>query len=541
MQPQVLIRNIHYKLDSGISILNALDLTLAQKRIGLVGRNGSGKSTLLKLISGLLEPSQGFIQVHGKTAYVPQNLTNLQDNSIAAFFDLEEKINSLERIEKGSIELRDYEILQEDWECKLKLINLLQKFDLAGFEYHKRLTQCSGGELTRLLLTKAFTSEADFLLLDEPTNHLDLNARKLLYKAIQLWPRGILIASHDRNLLNYMDEIIELTTLGAKIYGGNFDDYEYQKALELAAHHQELHDANRLLKKNKISIQSSREKHERKQSYGRKLRSSGSIDKLTANSKKGRSERTQSKMLIKEKRMIQDAETKLKTAQQKIENHEVLDVQFPMTQVPKGKFMIEIDNLDFYYTKNNFIFNQFNFKVRGPERIAIIGKNGSGKSTLLKLILGNLIPKNGTIKLGTPYITYIDQFASLLKPNLTIFENFILLNPDATQNEAYRNLAIFLFKNTAVHNQICTLSGGQKVRALLACVLMSKHPPQILILDEPTNHLDIDSVKSIESALKHYEGVILVVSHDQRFLHSIRISNTIYLDEAEFPSTTPPL
>src|SRR5690606_28534768 len=100
---------------------------------------------------------------------------------------------------------------------------------------------------------------------------------------------------------------------------------------------------------------------------------------------------------------------------------------------------------------------------------------------------------------------------------------------------------IFLFKNTAVHNQICILSGGQKVRALLACVLMSKHPPQILILDEPTNHLDIDSVKSIESALKHYEGVILVVSHDQRFLHSIRISNTIYLDEAEFPSTTPPL
>ena len=133
----------------------------------------------------------------------------------------------------------------------------------------------------------------------------------------------------------------------------------------------------------------------------------------------------------------------------------------------------------------------------------------------------------GKIYLGTNYVSYLDQNASLLNPELSILENFLDLNRDAKENDAYRCLAQFLFKNKATHKLVKDLSGGEKLRALLACILMAKHPPQLLILDEPTNHLDIHSIESIESALKHYEGAMIVISHDQKFLKNIGIEKTI--------------
>jgi ATPase subunit of ABC transporter with duplicated ATPase domains len=251
---------------------------------------------------------------------------------------------------------------------------------------------------------------------------------------------------------------------------------------------------------------------------------------MAAGSKKGRSERTQSTLLIKENRMMKDAENKLQSAKDNIEIKAVINVDLPKTHVPNGKMIIEINHLGFAYQGlNHKLIDNLSLKIIGPLRIAINGCNGSGKSTLMKLILGTLIPSNGQIHHGTPYIAYVDQHASLLNPHESILENFLRLNPDATCNHAYRCLAQFLFKNTAAEKLISELSGGQKIRALLACTLMAKHPPQLLMLDEPTNHLDIDSIKSIESALKAFQGAMLVISHDQAFLDSIGISKIISL------------
>lgn len=535
-QPQILIHEMSYHLTSGFPLFKLLTLTFSQRKIGLVGRNGVGKSTLLQLITGQLQPLSGSIHTDGKIAYIPQNpIINYDHNmTVAALFGLENKIHALERIEQGSIDLADYEILNEDWECKHRLNQQLQTFSLKNISYYKRLTACSGGELTRLLLTKAFNDDADFLLLDEPTNHLDTNARLALYAAIQQWQGGIIIASHDRALLNTMDEIIELTSLGATIYGGNYDAYMTQKNIENAALKQQLNDAKKLMADNKNSIQSSREKHEKKQSYGRQLRISGSIDKMAAGSKKGRSERTQSTLLIKEMRMMQEAQNKMQSAKEKIEIRELIDVELPKTYVPNGKIIMEIKHLSFTYQGiDHKLIDNFNLKIIGPEHIAISGPNGSGKSTLMKLILGILTPMHGQIVLGTPYLTYIDQHGSLLHQNESVIDNFLRLNPEATRNLAYCCLAKFLFKNTATEKRINELSGGQKMRALLVCTLMARHPPQLLMLDEPTNHLDIDSMRSIESALKAYQGAILVISHDQAFLNSIGITKTIFLSNVQ--------
>lgn len=527
-QSQIFINQMSFNLPTGIALFNELTLTFSKHKTGLVGRNGVGKSTLIKLILGELYSNSGSIQVGGKLAYVPQSLLVSPEISVAGLLGYEEKINALYRITQGSIDDGDFAILNEDWNVEERVKQQLIIFGLHAFSYRRQLHTLSGGEITRLLLAKAFLSDADFLLLDEPTNHLDGAARQQLYNAIQQWDGGLIVVSHDRALLNLMEEIVELTTLGASCYGGNYDAYAEQKAIEKSAKEQQLHDAKKLMQKTKNTVQSSREKHEQKQSYGRELRRSGSIDKMGANSKKGRSERTQSKLLIKEERLINQAETQLKSAKEKIEINEEIYVDLPETFVPNGKVILDIEHLNFSYSNtSDVIIQNFDLKMQGPDRIALVGNNGSGKTTLIKLILQELQPQDGKIYIGTSYVSYLDQNTSLLNSDFSILENFLLLNPDAKENDAYRCLAQFLFRNTSAHKLVKNLSGGEKLRALLACVLMSKQPPQLLILDEPTNHLDLHSISSIESALKNYQGAMIVISHDQRFLENIDVTRHI--------------
>lgn len=531
-QPQILINQMSFKLPDGTNIFKDLTMAFTRQKSGLVGRNGVGKSTLIKLILGELSPHAGSILVEGEIAYVPQDFTDSLQQSVVGLLGYEEKMHALQRIMQGSTDEQDYINLNDDWSVTDRVQQQLAAFGLEHIALDRQLNNLSGGEITRLLLVKAFLSDADFLLLDEPTNHLDLSAREQLYEAIQQWKGGLIVISHDRTLLNYMEQIVELTTLGANCYGGNYDDYEAQKNIEKSAKEKQLHDAKKSMQKTKSTIQLTREKHEKKQSYGRELRRSGSIDKMAADSKLGRSERTQSKMLIKNERMMHQAETELQTAKEQVEQVDIISVDLPATQVPNGKVILDIEALCFAYPESpTRIIEHVDLKIVGPERIALAGDNGSGKTTLIKLILRELTPASGGIYLGTEHVSYLDQNASLLKPELSVLENFLRLNPDANENDAYRSLAQFLFKNVSARKLVKKLSGGEKLRALLACVLMSTTPPQLLILDEPTNHLDLHSIASIESALKQYQGAMIVISHDQRFLEKIGVCRIIQMEK----------
>jgi ATPase subunit of ABC transporter with duplicated ATPase domains len=525
-QPYILINQMSYNLPSEQPLFNGLNLTLTKHKIGLVGKNGIGKSTLFKLITGTFYPRSGSIQLLGKLSLVPQQPAFAENKTVADVMNCADKIQALHRIREGSIDEKDFMILNEEWDIEERLKTLLITFGLQHIPLERQIKALSGGEITRLLLTKAFFSDADYLLLDEPSNHLDSDARKKLYTAIQQWQGGLCVISHDRALLNLMDEIIELSSLGVISYGGNYDFYEEQKNIERSAKQHQLEDAKKFIQKTKTSVQSSREKHEQKQSYGKELKRSGSIDKLGANSKKGRSERTQRKLLVKEKRMMQQADTELQTAKEKVEILEKIKVDIPSTKVPTGKVILDIEEISFSYDRN--LINHFSIKLVGPARVALVGNNGSGKTTLIKLLLKQLPPQSGKIFIGTEYVSYLDQNASSLNSEMSIVDNFLQMNPDASVNDAYRSLAKFLFKNTLANKLVKELSGGEKLRALLACVLMSKNPPQLLILDEPTNHLDLDSVKTIESALENYQGAMIVVSHDKQFLKNINIEKNIY-------------
>jgi ATPase subunit of ABC transporter with duplicated ATPase domains len=173
------------------------------------------------------------------------------------------------------------------------------------------------------------------------------------------------------------------------------------------------------------------------------------------------------------------------------------------------------------------IIQNFALTISGPEHVALIGNNGSGKTTLVKLILGELPMSAEKIYLGVDHVRYLDQHTKLLVPELSILENFLRFNPDIGETDARFFLAQFLFRNVTALKRVTDLSGGEKLRAALACALLSNYPPQLLILDEPTNHLDITSITCIESALKNYKGALLVISHDQTFLKNVGIMREI--------------
>lgn len=173
------------------------------------------------------------------------------------------------------------------------------------------------------------------------------------------------------------------------------------------------------------------------------------------------------------------------------------------------------------------LIDKFDLTIQGPERVALLGANGSGKTTLIKLILGELQPLNGNINVGVQQVNYLDQDTYQLYPDRTVLENFMLFNPEINDSNTRLYLAQFLFKNKDVLKAVRLLSGGEKLRALLACILMSKQPPQLLILDEPTNHMDLASIAAIESCLLNYKGALIVISHDEYFLKHIGITKYI--------------
>jgi ATPase subunit of ABC transporter with duplicated ATPase domains len=531
---RILIHHLNYQLPDSQALINDLSLAIAQRKTGLVGRNGIGKSTLIKLITGELCSTSGNIQVDGKLAYVPQNPDAHPNITLAEFLGFAEKLSAFERITHGSIDENDFTILNEEWDIQDRFTQILSIFNLAHLSQNHPLEKLSGGEKTRLWLTKVFSSDANFILLDEPTNHLDIVGREQLYDTIQQWTGGMIVASHDRALLNLMEQMVELSTLGAKIYGGNYDDYAQQKCIEKKAAEQMIQARAEILDKSKELAQTRRERHEQNEAKGNRakkaqIQAKGSYDKLAMKSAKGRSERTNRRIRIQAERKIDLVESQLFSAKEKLEVVDDIHIDLPKTHVPNGKIILDIHQLNFAFpNSSSSIIHLFDLQLIGPERIALIGANGSGKTTLVKLILNELTPQSGRITLGTDRICYLDQQTHQLNPDLSILENFMQLNPDCNENEAYMNLAKFLFKNTFARKIVKNLSGGERLRALLACVLMSKNPPQLMILDEPTNHLDLNSIENIESALKNYQGAMIVISHDAKFLDNIKIGRKIY-------------
>ncbi|HEX7855802.1 MAG TPA: ABC-F family ATP-binding cassette domain-containing protein [Sphingobium sp.] len=523
--------DLAWSTPDGRPVLVNLTGTFAAERTGLVGRNGTGKTTLLSLIAGTLQPQTGSISTGGSIGLLRQSLQPEAQESIATLFGVTDAIALLRRAEAGDATAE--ELADADWLLEDRMADALAEVGL-DTAADTRLIALSGGQRTRAALAALLFRKPDFLLLDEPTNNLDRDGRDAVIALLSRWRGGAVVVSHDRELLGEMDAIAELTTLGLTHYGGNWSSYRAQKDIELEAAQHDLADAQKQATTTARAAQLATERKARKDRAGDRKGAKGGTPRILLGAQKRRAEETsaaQSRLAGR-----QEAETAgaIADARSRIEVLEPMTVRLAPTGLPPGKTVFICDEVTAGHDPERPILNNLSFTVTGPERIAITGPNGSGKTTLLSLLTGALMPWSGTVRVLVPF-AHLDQMVGLLDPALSIRDNFLRLNPAASENDCRAALARFLFRADAALRTVAHLSGGQRLRAGLACVIGGSSPPPLLLLDEPTNHLDITSIEAIEQGLAAYDGALIVVSHDAAFLDAIGITRHIELGMTEAP------
>lgn len=524
MPAHITVSGLSCSTPDGRRLFTDLDLSFEAGRTGLVGRNGVGKSTLLRIIGGSLKPRSGAVSVSGTVGVLHQTVQLGRDEIIADLFGVRQGLAVLMRAAAGEASAED--LSEADWTLETRLEAALASVKLDA-EPHTPLASLSGGQRTRAALAALLFEEPNFLLLDEPTNNLDRDGRQAVIELLVGWRGGAIIVSHDREILENVDAIVELNSLRATRYGGAWSDYRARKALDLEAARRGLADAERHLKQLAEDAQTAAERKKRKDGAGRRKRAKGDAPKMLLDFKKGRSETTDSLNANLAERRRDAALEQAAAAREQIEILQPISMTLPSAGLAPGREVLRLEAVTAGYTPGLPIIQDMSLDITGPERIAVTGPNASGKTTLLALITGALQPWSGTVRVLTSFAS-LDQHVSLLDPRRSIRENYRRINPGCDENSCRAALARFMFRADTTMQLVGTLSGGEMLRAGLACVLGAA-PPGLIILDEPTNHLDIDSIEALEAGLCAYDGAILAVSHDEAFLQAIGIERRMTL------------
>ena len=475
-------------------------------KTALVGINGSGKTTLIRIIMNELDKDSGNISLNKgvSVGYLPQNAIIDSDATIyeevlkvkEALISDEQALRDMEK-EMGDVKGRELEALMEDYH------KLEEAFDRAGGyriasdisgtlkglgfseeEFGKPVNTLSGGQKTRVALSKLLVGTPDMIILDEPTNHLDMNSIIWLENYLLNYKGAVLIVSHDRYFLDrIVDHVVELDCGVCTSFTGNYSDYAAKKEII------------RVSQLNAYLNQQRDIKHQQEV-----------IEKLRSFNREKSIKRADSRAHMLEKIELIDKPT---------ENNNGMQIVLS-PRIESGKNVLDVTNLTKAY--DHRLFTDINFSLRRGDHVAIIGDNGTGKTTILKIINNIVSADSGEIKLGTNVcIGYYDQEHHVLHDDKTIFEEISDDFPTLTNTEIRNMLAAFLFTGDDVFKPIHNLSGGEKGRVSLAKLMLSE--ANLLILDEPTNHLDITSKEILENALNNYTGTLLYVSHDRYFIN----------------------
>ncbi|MBM1298044.1 ABC-F family ATP-binding cassette domain-containing protein [Serratia nematodiphila] len=515
--PYFVLHQLTCQFADGETLFGPLDLAFDRQRCGLVGRNGVGKTQLLRLIAGLDQPGNGHVESHAALAYVAQQPEIAPHTTLAQLLGYGEVFAALARLEQGRPLADDIDRLEGRWDLNDRLQNAFAAAGLPAFDPLRSASSLSGGERMRAALCGALLGEADFLLLDEPTNHLDSAGRAWLYQQLDQWRGGLLIASHDRQLLGRMERIVELTPGALRSYGGNYEDYRRQRDTEQQAARADLEHAREERRRTRA-----RQQKEHDMSQRRSAQTLRVVDTLNIAS----FERVAYKSAAKEslgtlRKQHQDRRDSLdaavREAYQRVEEEPPVLLALPGSEVNANKQVLVLERLQLPFVSAP----PLDLRIDGPMRVALTGPNGCGKSTLLKTLLGQLTALSGHCH--CPLSTaYLDQTLSQLDPGLSVMEHLGLQDSPLAEGALRTRLAQLQLGADRIALPLGSLSGGERLKAALACALWRRQPAQLLLLDEPTNHLDLASSLAIETALADFPGAMLVVSHDEDFLQALR-------------------
>ncbi|MFJ5516921.1 ABC-F family ATP-binding cassette domain-containing protein [Streptomyces griseoluteus] len=517
----------------GTPVLDGLDISFGPGRTGLVGANGSGKSTLLKLLSGALVPAGGTIRVSGEIGLLPQNVTLDTALRVDEALGIAAKRAALHAIEAGDASEEHFETLDEDWDVEERALVTLGELGLGHIGLDRTVGEVSGGESVLLRLAALLLRRPDVLLLDEPTNNLDLYARRRLYAAVAGWPGVLVVVSHDRELLDLVDQIADLRAGEVAWYGGNYSAYEEALAVEQEAAERTVRAAEADVRKQRRELTDAHMKLARRKRYGQKMYDSKREPKIVMGARKRAAQESAGKHRIMHEERLAEARERLDEAVEAVRDDDEIRVDLPYTAVPPGRQVLTLEKLETVHGPRVTGL----LDLRGPERIALVGRNGAGKTTLLRTIAGELPPVAGLAEAHVP-LRFLPQRLDVLDDGATVAENVARFAPGATPNRVRARLARFLFRGKRADQPAGTLSGGERFRAALAALLLAEPAPQLLLLDEPTNNLDMASVRQLTSALESYEGALIVAGHDLPFLDSIGITRWLLVADGELRDTT---
>ncbi|RTF42098.1 ATP-binding cassette domain-containing protein [Serratia marcescens] len=511
-------------------------------KIGVLGLNGAGKSTLLRIMAGIDTDIEGEARPQPgiKIGYLPQepqlNLEHTVRESVEEA--LAEVVGALKRLDEVyalyAEEGADFDKLAAEQGRLEEIIqahdghNLNAQLERAADalrlpDWDAKIAHLSGGERRRVALCRLLLEKPDMLLLDEPTNHLDSAGRAWLYQQLERWQGGLLIASHDRQLLGRMERIVELTPGALRSYGGNYDDYRRQRDTEQQAARADLEHAREERRRTRA-----RQQKEHDMSQRRSAQTLRVVDTLNIAS----FERVAYKSAAKEslgtlRKQHQDQRDSLdaavREAYQRVEEEQPVLLALPGSEVSANKQVLVLEQLQLPFVSAP----PLDLRIDGPMRVALTGPNGCGKSTLLKTVLGQLAPLAGHCH--CPLSTaYLDQTLSQLDPSLSVMEHLGLQDSPLVEGALRTRLAQLQLGADRIALPLGSLSGGERLKAALACALWRRQPAQLLLLDEPTNHLDLASSLAIETALADFPGAMLVVSHDEDFLQALRPTHRLH-------------
>ncbi|WP_399892390.1 ABC-F family ATP-binding cassette domain-containing protein [Streptomyces sp. BBFR51] len=534
MSTSLTCTSLSFAWPDGTAVFEGLDTSFAPGRTGLVGVNGAGKSTLLKLIAGRLTPADGTVRVAGEVGYLPQNVTLDTTLRVDEALGIDVRRAALHAIEAGDVAEEHFETVGDDWDVEERALATLGELGLGHIGLDRTVGEVSGGESVLLRLAALLLRRPDVLLLDEPTNNLDVYARRRLYAAVASWPGMMVVVSHDRELLELVDQIADLRAGSITWYGGNLSAYEEALAVEQEAAERMMRVAEADLRKQKRELADAQVVLARRRRYGQKMydtkREPRAVMKLRART----AQESAGKYRVMHEEKLAEAKERLDEAAEAVRDDAEIRVDLPYTAVPPGRSVLTLRNLELMYGTRV----TGGLDLHGPERIALIGRNGAGKTTLLRTVAGELEPVSGEATAHVP-LRFLPQRLDVLDDGLSVAENVARFAPGATNNRVRARLARFLFRGARADQKAETLSGGERFRATLAALMLAEPAPQLLMLDEPTNNLDMASVRQLTTALESYEGALIVASHDMPFLQSLGITRILLLEEGELREITP--
>ena len=520
----------------------------------LIGDNGSGKSTLLKLLAGTLEPTRGSISRPGTVAYLPQDLGLTPQTTIADLFAITDVLDALTALEAGDYSEELYDRIGDNWDAAEQAQAALAA---CGFSpalaatdaralMRRTVGTLSGGEAVTAALTALVASRPGVLLLDEPTNNLDTDARATLYLLLDSLPCPVLVVSHDRDLLERVDEVLELRQGTLRSFTGNYSTYRQAIDSEQDAAARHLREAKQVERQEKRERIEAETKLTRAARAGATAQANRRGSRMSMGLAAASAQRSAAKVRQTHQGRLDAATATRQARERDIREDQTIYLDLPGTRVPAGKRVLELtlrqgigadasphqgeqEQADDGAAATTPLPERL--IVQGPERLRLAGSNGSGKSTLLRAIMGDSQAAE-TARYSCDYRVantgYLPQRLALPQDQ-SMLQLVTAANPTLTEQQVRDDLARLLFRRERVYLPVGVLSGGERFRVALATVLLASPAPQLLILDEPTNNLDMASVDWLMQALASYEGALLVVSHDEAFCAELGLTGVLTL------------